>query len=162
MCNAQRQRCGPFLLSRQHALSDTNSSGPRLLSLAKSIDATFVSPMERFILIRWNRLIRAVSPALFLFIVVRPISVFPGLSGSGTSFRLRLLVGWFGMRGHWFYLLSDVRDCLWPTGGIIGGVHPHWVGCYRAGGHSLCANDQADDIELVAVISRSRKDQPWI
>lgn len=43
--------------------------------------------------------LRAVGLALFLFVVVRPVSVFLGLLGSGTSFRLRMLVGWFGVRG---------------------------------------------------------------
>lgn len=42
---------------------------------------------------------RAVGLALFLFLVVRPVSVFLGLLGSGTPFRLQMLVGWFGVRG---------------------------------------------------------------
>ncbi|XKH59020.1 cation:proton antiporter [Halomonas sediminis] len=43
--------------------------------------------------------IRAVGLALFLFMVVRPVSVFLGLLGSGTPVRLQVLVGWFGVRG---------------------------------------------------------------
>ncbi|MDR5874067.1 cation:proton antiporter [Halomonas sp. CUBES01] len=42
---------------------------------------------------------RAVGLALFLFVIVRPVSVFIGLLGSGTPMRLRMLVGWFGVRG---------------------------------------------------------------
>jgi NhaP-type Na+/H+ or K+/H+ antiporter len=42
---------------------------------------------------------RAVGLALFLFVVVRPVSVLLGLLGSGTPLRLQLLVGWFGVRG---------------------------------------------------------------
>lgn len=42
---------------------------------------------------------RAVGLALFLFFVVRPLSVFLGLLGSGTPLRLQMLVGWFGVRG---------------------------------------------------------------
>ncbi|MFL1465984.1 cation:proton antiporter [Marinobacter sp. HN1S83] len=42
---------------------------------------------------------RAVGLALFLFLVVRPVSVFLGLLGSGTPLRLQMLVGWFGVRG---------------------------------------------------------------
>jgi NhaP-type Na+/H+ or K+/H+ antiporter len=42
---------------------------------------------------------RAVGLALFLFLVVRPASVFLGLLGSGTPLRLQMLVGWFGVRG---------------------------------------------------------------
>lgn len=43
--------------------------------------------------------LRAVGLALFLFIIVRPVSVFLGLIGSGTPLRLQMLVGWFGVRG---------------------------------------------------------------
>ncbi len=43
--------------------------------------------------------LRAVGLALFLFVIVRPVSVVLGLLGSGTPMRLRLLVGWFGVRG---------------------------------------------------------------
>lgn len=43
--------------------------------------------------------VRAVGLALFLFVIVRPVSVFIGLLGSGTPMRLRMLVGWFGVRG---------------------------------------------------------------
>lgn len=42
---------------------------------------------------------RADGLALFLFVIVRPVSVFLGLLGSGTPFRLQMLVGWFGVRG---------------------------------------------------------------
>lgn len=42
---------------------------------------------------------RAVGLALVLFVVIRPVSVFLGLLGSGTPFRLQALIGWFGVRG---------------------------------------------------------------
>jgi NhaP-type Na+/H+ or K+/H+ antiporter len=42
---------------------------------------------------------RAIGLALFLFAVVRPVSVFLGLLGSGVPFRQQMLVGWFGVRG---------------------------------------------------------------
>ncbi|MGM0952207.1 MAG: cation:proton antiporter [Pseudomonadota bacterium] len=53
---------------------------------------------------------RAVGLALFLFVVVRPVSVFLGLLGSGTPFRLQMLVGWFGVRGigSLYYLMFAV------------------------------------------------------
>ncbi|TCO70700.1 cation:proton antiporter [Chromatocurvus halotolerans] len=43
--------------------------------------------------------LRAVALALFLFVVVRPVSVLVGLIGSGAPMKLRMLVGWFGVRG---------------------------------------------------------------
>ncbi len=41
----------------------------------------------------------AVSLALFLFLVARPVSVFIGLLGSDTTRRVRGMAGWFGVRG---------------------------------------------------------------
>lgn len=54
--------------------------------------------------------LRAVSLGLFLFLVVRPVSVFLGLLGSGASWRLQMLVGWFGVRGigSLYYLMFAV------------------------------------------------------
>ncbi|MFO7528292.1 MAG: hypothetical protein R6W86_05720 [Marinobacter sp.] len=37
--------------------------------------------------------LRAVGFGLFLFVVVHPVSVFRGLLGSGSSWRLQMLVG---------------------------------------------------------------------
>lgn len=54
--------------------------------------------------------LKAVALALFLFVVVRPVSVFLGLLGSGTPLRLQMLVGWFGVRGigSIFYLMFAI------------------------------------------------------
>ncbi len=54
--------------------------------------------------------LRAVGLALFLFSVVRPVSVFLGLLGSGAPFRLQMLVGWFGVRGigSMYYLMFAI------------------------------------------------------
>lgn len=54
--------------------------------------------------------LRAVTLALFLFVVVRPVSVFLGLLGSGTPLRQQMLVGWFGVRGigSMYYLMFAV------------------------------------------------------
>lgn len=52
----------------------------------------------------------AVALALFLFVVVRPVSVLLGLAGSGTPIRLQPLLGWFGVRGigSIYYLMFAV------------------------------------------------------
>lgn len=52
----------------------------------------------------------AVGFALFLFVVVRPVSVFLGLLGSGAPFRLQMLIGWFGVRGigSIYYLVFSI------------------------------------------------------
>lgn len=57
---------------------------------------------------------RAVSLALFLFLIVRPVSVFVGLIGTRTSWALRGMVGWFGVRGigSLFYLMYAIQHGL--------------------------------------------------
>lgn len=57
---------------------------------------------------------RAVSLALFLFLVARPVSVLIGLSFSRTSWRVRSLTGWFGVRGigSLYYLMYAIQHGL--------------------------------------------------
>jgi NhaP-type Na+/H+ or K+/H+ antiporter len=57
---------------------------------------------------------RAVSLAVFLFLVARPLSVLVGLSVSGTSWRIRNLTGWFGVRGigSLYYLMYAIQHGL--------------------------------------------------
>jgi len=58
--------------------------------------------------------VRAVGLALFLFTVVRPVSVLAGLIGSGAPMKLRLLIGWFGVRGigSIYYLMFAIVSGL--------------------------------------------------
>lgn len=57
---------------------------------------------------------RAVGFAAFLFLVARPISVYLGLLGSGSSMRIRHLAGWFGVRGigSMYYLMYAIQHGL--------------------------------------------------
>lgn len=57
---------------------------------------------------------RAVALALFVFAVVRPVSVMSGLIGSGTSWTIRSLTGWFGVRGigSLYYLMFAIQHGL--------------------------------------------------
>lgn len=57
---------------------------------------------------------RAVALALFLFVVVRPASVMLGLVGSHTTWRIRGLVSWFGVRGigSLYYLMFAIQHGL--------------------------------------------------
>ena len=56
----------------------------------------------------------AVALALFLFCVARPISVLIGLLGTGTSWRIRGMTGWFGVRGigSLYYLMYAIEHEL--------------------------------------------------
>ena len=57
---------------------------------------------------------RAVALAAFLFVVARPLSVLAGLLGSGNSWRICGLAGWFGVRGigSLYYLMFAIEHGL--------------------------------------------------
>jgi NhaP-type Na+/H+ or K+/H+ antiporter len=57
---------------------------------------------------------RAVGLALFLFMVARPFSVLAGLLGTRTSWPIRGMVGWFGVRGigSLYYLMYVIQHGL--------------------------------------------------
>jgi NhaP-type Na+/H+ or K+/H+ antiporter len=57
---------------------------------------------------------RAVGLALFLFMVARPVSVLAGLLGTRTSWPIRGMVGWFGVRGigSLYYLMYAIQHGL--------------------------------------------------
>jgi NhaP-type Na+/H+ or K+/H+ antiporter len=57
---------------------------------------------------------RAVSLALFLFMVARPVSVLIGLAGTRTPWTVRGLAGWFGVRGigSLYYLMYAIQHGL--------------------------------------------------
>ena len=57
---------------------------------------------------------RAVGLALFLFVAARPVSVLAGLLGSRTSWPIRSMVGWFGVRGigSLYYLMYAIQHGL--------------------------------------------------
>lgn len=63
----------------------------------------------------WNW--KTVSTALFLFCVARPLSVMVGLAGSGASTRIRMIAGWFGVRGigSLYYLMYAINHGLAPS-----------------------------------------------
>lgn len=54
---------------------------------------------------------RAVALALFLFVVARPLSVLVGMLGTRTSWQIRGMVGWFGVRGigSLYYLMYAIQ-----------------------------------------------------
>lgn len=60
----------------------------------------------------WNW--RSLGLALFVFFVARPLSVLIGLAGSQTSWRIRAMVGWFGVRGigSIYYLMYAIQHGL--------------------------------------------------
>ena len=57
---------------------------------------------------------KAVSIALFLFVIARPISVLIGLIGTTASWRIRGMAAWFGVRGigSLYYLMYAIQHGL--------------------------------------------------
>lgn len=57
---------------------------------------------------------RAVGFVVFLFVVARPVSVMLGLLGTRTPWRIRWMVGWFGVRGigSLYYLMYAIQHGL--------------------------------------------------
>ena len=53
---------------------------------------------------------RAVGLALFLFLVARPVSTLAAMLGSQTSWPMRGMIGWFGVRGigSLYYLMYAI------------------------------------------------------
>jgi NhaP-type Na+/H+ or K+/H+ antiporter len=61
----------------------------------------------------WN----AVALALFLFVIARPVSVLIGLLGTRSTWRMRGMTGWFGVRGigSVYYLMYAIEQGLPET-----------------------------------------------
>ncbi len=57
---------------------------------------------------------RAVGLAVFLFVVARPVSAIVGLLGTRTTWPIRGMVGWFGVRGigSLYYLMYAIQHGL--------------------------------------------------
>jgi sodium/hydrogen antiporter len=57
---------------------------------------------------------QAVSLALFVFVVARPLSVFAALAGRHTPLRMRSMMAWFGVRGigSLYYLMYAIGHGL--------------------------------------------------
>ncbi|MDO9102142.1 MAG: cation:proton antiporter [Candidatus Nitrotoga sp.] len=57
---------------------------------------------------------QTITLAVFLFTVARPVSVFISLAYTSTTWRLRWMIGWFGVRGigSIYYLMYAIQHGL--------------------------------------------------
>jgi len=114
-------RQSEMTLARSEKPDQLPEAAPKPPSQVSKGSLTFKEPLERLselVLVvllggmlftdSWS--FRAAGLGLFLFVVVRPVSVFLGLLGSGAPWRLQMLVGWFGVRGigSLYYLMFAV------------------------------------------------------
>ncbi|HEY8609611.1 MAG TPA: cation:proton antiporter [Noviherbaspirillum sp.] len=60
----------------------------------------------------WNW--RSIGLAVFVFCIARPVSVMIGLAGTSSSWRIRGIAGWFGVRGigSIYYLMYAIQHGL--------------------------------------------------
>jgi len=111
------------------AVPDANSSGaieqpetPALVSEGSLIFKEHLERLSEVVLIllvggmlfvnSWSWV--AVGFSAFVFIVVRPVSVLLAMPGSGAPWRMRGLIGWFGVRGigSLYYLMYVIQHGL--------------------------------------------------
>lgn len=100
--------------------SDSNSPVPQQIVSTEAL--VFKEHLERLselmlvllvggmlVLDFWNW--RTLSLAAFVFVVARPVSVVIGLMGTQTSWRVRGIAGWFGVRGigSVYYLMYAIQ-----------------------------------------------------
>ncbi len=78
----------------------------------------------------WNW--RTLSLAVFVLVVARPLSVIIGLMGTQTSWRVRGIAGWFGVRGIGSGILLNVCHSAWRSGVNSPRTHSTDLDCYHA------------------------------
>lgn len=113
---------------REIRLADSTSPDPEVTPTVSQGSLVFKEHLERLselmlILLLGGTLFldswswRAVGLALFLFMVARPFSVLIALLGSSTSWKMRGLTGWFGVRGigSLYYLMFAIQHGLPET-----------------------------------------------
>ena len=116
---AQLQATGP---GPENPTPRPNSSSPPTVSEGSLVFKEHLERLSEVVLVlliggtlfqnSWSW--RAISLALFLFVVARPVSVLVGLLGTRTSWRIRGMAGWFGVRGigSLYYLMYAIQHGL--------------------------------------------------
>lgn len=105
-----------------HATAEAEVDSPVTVSAASLVFKEHLERLSEVLLIllvggmlfidSWSW--QAVGFALFLFLVARPLSVMLGMLGSGASWRMRAMTGWFGVRGigSLYYLMFAIQHGL--------------------------------------------------
>jgi sodium/hydrogen antiporter len=87
--------------------------GAHLERLSEMLLVFLLGGMLTFHFWSWN----TIGLAAFLFLIARPLSVYISLAGTATSWRLRSMIGWFGVRGigSIYYLMYAIQHGLNKT-----------------------------------------------
>ncbi len=106
----------------EEPIASKNSSSPAPPQIVSAEALIFKEHLERLselllvflvggmlLLDYWNW--RTISLAAFVFVVARPVSVIIGTMGTRTSWRVRGIAGWFGVRGigSVYYLMYAIQ-----------------------------------------------------
>lgn len=85
-------------------------SGAHLERLSEMLLVFLLGGMLAFQFWNWQ----TVALAVFLFLVARPLGVYITLAGTNTTWKLRSMIGWFGVRGigSIYYLMYAIQHGL--------------------------------------------------
>ncbi|MGV8836866.1 cation:proton antiporter [Cellvibrio sp.] len=101
---------------------DANDSKPPIISVESLVFGAHLERLSEMLLVFllggmlafqfWNW--QTLGLALFLFVIARPLSVYISLAGTNTSWTLRSMIGWFGVRGigSIYYLMYAIQHGL--------------------------------------------------
>ena len=104
---------------------DVENSEPPIISVETLVFGAHLERLSEMLLVFllggmlafhfWNW--QTLGLALFLFVVARPLSVYISLAGTNTSWKLRTMIGWFGVRGigSIYYLMYAIQHGLDKT-----------------------------------------------
>lgn len=102
--------------------SGTDKPEPSIISVESLIFGAHLERLSEMLLVFllggmlafqfWNW--QTIGLAFFLFLIARPLSVYISLVGTKTSWKLRSMIGWFGVRGigSIYYLMYAIQHGL--------------------------------------------------
>ncbi|MET0356447.1 MAG: cation:proton antiporter [Cellvibrio sp.] len=105
--------------NEEPALQNSEDSTPPIISVEALVFGAHLERLSEMLLVFllggmlaiqfWNW--QSVTLAIFLFVVARPLSVYIGLIGTNTTWKLRGMIGWFGVRGigSIYYLMYAIQ-----------------------------------------------------
>lgn len=107
------------------AFKNSENAAPPIISVEALVFGAHLERLSEMLLVfllggmlavhfwNWQSLILA----MFLFIVARPLSVYISLIGTNTTWKLRSMIGWFGVRGigSIYYLMYAIQHGIGKT-----------------------------------------------
>ena len=120
--SASEQKLVPATQKDSALEFDTSNPEPPIISIETLVFGAHLERLSEMLLVFllggmlafhfWNW--QTLGLAFFLFLVARPLSVYLSLAGTNTSWKLRTMIGWFGVRGigSIYYLMYAIQHGL--------------------------------------------------